>query len=207
MTPSIERTCQRAQPAGCTPHGTDSPRSRLERLGSRSLADHELLSLLLADGLQEPEALRISQDLIKLAGSLHGLVRMSGWAIRRLPGVGPSKAARVQAALELGRRLMTPVSIRPAIRCPEDLVNRARLQMLGGGGETVLVAVLDVRLRLIDLVTVGQGSPHTVELDVRRVVESVLVRDGVAMILIHNHPSEDPRPSAAEDGKGEGGHT
>jgi len=70
--------------------------------------------------------------------------------------------------------------------------------MLGGGGETVLVAVLDVRLRLIDLVTVGQGSPHTVELDVRRVVESVLVRDGVAMILIHNHPSEDPRPSAAD---------
>src|SRR4051812_20558662 len=85
---------------------TDRPRERLYRLGPSALTQAELLAILLTTGTAGRGALEVAGDLLVANGAtLSGLARRPIAELARTTGVGAAKAARVAAALELGRRL------------------------------------------------------------------------------------------------------
>ena len=102
----------------------DRPREKLLRAGAHALGDTELIALLLGSGTRSRGALGVAQDVIAAATDLHGLAGIGADALCRVRGVGPSRAARVLAAVELGRRtLFGDRENRPLMLSPKDLAN------------------------------------------------------------------------------------
>src|SRR5690606_3867847 len=83
---------------------SERPREKLSRAGAGALGDNELVALVLGAGTRARDALSIAQHLIETAGGSDGLARLSTDELKRIPGVGLARAARLVAAVELGRR-------------------------------------------------------------------------------------------------------
>ena len=97
------------------------PRERLASLGAQALAQSELLSLVIGIGHGEQDALSLSRAMLAHFGGLERLNRASTTELQAIKGIGQVKALQIQAAMELGRRLMTPSNEeRPAITTPAE---------------------------------------------------------------------------------------
>src|SRR5215471_16767265 len=84
----------------------DRPREKLERAGALALGDNELVAVIIGHGTASAGALEIANQLISVAGGLHGLRRLDRDELAQVPGVGEAIASRLVAALELGRRTL-----------------------------------------------------------------------------------------------------
>src|SRR5436190_10494769 len=99
----------------------DRPREKLARHGAAALGDNELVAVVLGSGSGSTDALAIANGLLAASGGLHGLVRSTCDELAQVSGVGRAKAARVLAALELGRRTLTHApGARIQLRSPRD---------------------------------------------------------------------------------------
>jgi DNA repair protein RadC len=164
--------------------------------GVQSLADVDLLALILGTGTAgEPVALSAAQ-LLESSGGLAGLQRLGPHGLARR-GIGPAKAARVAAALELGRRALLGqlAEERPTLDCFEQVVRWAKPRLAALEHEEVWLLSLDGKYGLKSARRIAQGGLHGCALLTRDVLSPAL-RDGAsAIVLVHNHPSGDPTPS------------
>ncbi|MBI4613122.1 MAG: DNA repair protein RadC [Planctomycetes bacterium] len=174
----------------------DGPRERLAALGPRALSCEELLALVLGSGVCGFSARQIARSLLAAYGSLRELGRATPSELARCPGVGPTHAARVSAALELGRR--REVELRPPserIRGAADIYARYATQLRDQPQESFHVLLLDSRgvIRAEREVTRGTLDGSLVH---PREIFAPAVREAAAsVVLVHNHPSGDPTPS------------
>lgn len=174
----------------------DRPREKLARAGVGSLGDNELVSLLLGAGVRERNALAVAQDVLAIAGGVRGLGRMSIDELRRVSGIGASRAARLLAAAELGRRaVMGEVGERPRLMTPAE-VGRYLLPLYGGHREERFgVVMFDSKSRVIRTETLSVGSLDTSIAHPREVFRAAAVASASSIAVFHNHPSGDPLPS------------
>ena len=174
----------------------DRPREKLARVGAGSLGDNELIAVLLGTGVRSRDALVVAQDVLVAARNAGGLTRLGVDELVRVPGVGASRAARVLAAVELGRRtIMQEAGERPQLSTPEA-VGRYLLPLFGGHREERFgVVMLDAKNRLIraELISVGTVSASLAH--PREVFRAATVASASSIAVFHNHPSGDPRPS------------
>jgi DNA repair protein RadC len=137
----------------------DRPREKLARVGAESLGDNELLALVLGSGTRSRGALIVADDVLRQAGGVRGLSRIDVDELCRVSGVGTSKASRVLAAVELGRRtLMSPSPRRRRLITTEDLVAHLLPRYSGFRDERFGVLLLDAKQRLMRTVILAQGS-------------------------------------------------
>lgn len=177
------------------PH--DRPREKLERLGVRGLGDNELLALVIGTGSREADALGVANQLIEHAGGLHGLTRMGLDYLRVVSGVGPARAARILAAVELGRRtLIRGAAERPQLLTPRQLAAYLLPQYGAGSVEQFGIVMLDTKQRVIRIRIVSTGSLDSTVVHPREVFREAASASAAAIVLFHNHPSGDPTPSA-----------
>lgn len=170
----------------------DQPLYRLEQHGSGVLSNAELLALLLG----RADALDLAQELLVCFGSLHRLARASRAALKRVRGIGPAQAARLAAALELGRRLQLPDGeAQPRVSCPSDAVALLAPAMAALDQEELRVILLDTRNRVIATRTIYRGSLNTSVVRVGEIFRPAIEAPAAAIIVAHNHPSADPSPS------------
>ncbi len=177
----------------------DRPREKLTRAGVTALGDNELLALVLGSGTRARDALDLAHDVLQTAGGAAGLLRLALEELTAVPGVGGARAARVLAAVELGRRALTrTMGERPQFRSPAELVHY--LMPLYGGHrvERFGVLLLDTRLRLIRAAILATGSADGVVVEPRDVYREALLASATGVVAFHNHPSGDPEPSAAD---------
>ncbi|MEZ4352087.1 MAG: DNA repair protein RadC [Myxococcota bacterium] len=177
----------------------DRPRERLRRLGTAFLSDAELLALVLRTGDARVDAETIGRDLIGRFDGLAGLACAIDSELEAVPGLGPAKAASLLAVVELGRRIAGPaLPLGRVIRGPADVERyfRARLRQLDR--ECFHVVALDGRHRLLgtDLVSLGTLTASLVH--PREVFRQAIRRAAGAVLVVHNHPSGDPRPSGED---------
>ncbi len=169
------------------------PRDKLLRFGARGLNHAELLAVLLGHGVRGQNVIKIAEDLVGRHGAsgLAGLT-LQEWAAH--VGVGRIKAARMLAALELGRRLFAPPPDEPRISSPAEAY--ALLRDLRKARKEHLVALyLDAQNRLILRDTVSIGGLNTTRTHPREVLQPAIVHSALAFILAHNHPSGSLEPS------------
>jgi DNA repair protein RadC len=155
-----------------------------------------LLALLLGTGSVGESAVLLAARLLESSGGLPLLARLSPHGLARR-GIGPAKAARIAAALELGRRaaLELLAEERSLFDSFERVVHWARPRLGALEHEEVWLLSLDGRYGLKSARRIAQGGLHGCALLTRDVLAPAL-RDGAsAMVLVHNHPSGDPTPS------------
>lgn len=178
---------------------TVMPRERLEQEGPGVLADHELIAILLRTGTANEGVLRLSARLLEEYGGFIGLQRRDYAEFLQMGGLGPAKAATLKAALEIGRRVARlPIEDRPAISSPEDVVNLIGFEMAALEQEQLRVVLLDTKNRIIRSPMVYQGSVNEASVRIGELFREAVRVNAVSVILVHNHPSGDPTPSAAD---------
>ncbi len=170
------------------------PRERLLALGAESLSDVELLALVLGSGVPGVSALEVAFRLLSSFGSLAGVARAGVPGLLQHGGVGPARAARVLAALELGRRLLRPQG-RARIRGPADAARFLLPLLAGRERERSLALILNTKNEVISEVEVGEGGPDHAPMEPLVILRATLVRGGTGVLVGHNHPSGDPEPS------------
>ncbi|MBE3590492.1 MAG: DNA repair protein RadC [Firmicutes bacterium] len=180
------------------------PRERLLAQGPQALSATELVALLLDTG--HPRAGASALDLA--ARLLAHLRRQQGEAalaaistasiedIRAVPGIGPAKAARLLAAVELGRRLAEARPARVSVARPEDVVRWLQPRLRDYDREHFVVVWLDTKHHVLGHETVSVGGLDAALAHPREVFKGAVLRSAAAVILAHNHPSGDPTPSA-----------
>jgi len=165
------------------------------------LSDAELLALVLGTGTRGQPVAALAATLLETCGGLEGVVRGGPHGLLGCAGLGPAKAARVTAALELGRRAaLGALALRAPFTSFEDVVEWARPRFAGLDHEEVWLFSLDGQNGLKAARRIAQGGQHGCALSTRDVL-GVALRDAAsAILLVHNHPSGDPRPSAEDLG-------
>ena len=174
---------------------SDRPRERLLAHGAGALSDAELIAIQLGSGMAGKSALNIAQALLSAFGGAGGLAQAEPAELARFGGVGPAKAARLAAAVELARRV-TREPDGTILVGSADIAREAARMLHGQRSEQVVVLVADSRLRLRRTETVAAGSATTCPVPVREVLATVLRHDGIAFAVAHNHPGGDPTPSS-----------
>jgi len=167
--------------------------------GVQTLGDVDLLTLLLGTGSVGESVALSAATLLDRNGGLEGIARLGPHALARR-GIGPAKATRIAAALELGRRalLHALAEDRAVFDCFERVVQWAQPRFASLEHEEVWLLSLDGKYGLKSARRISQGGLHGSALLTRDVLSPAL-RDGAsAIVLIHNHPSGDPTPSAED---------
>jgi DNA repair protein RadC len=176
------------------PH--DRPREKLERLGVQGLGDNELLAVVIGSGSRHADALELANRLLERAGGVHGLTRLGMDRLRVVSGVGPARAARIIAAVELGRRtLLRAIAERPQLSTPQELAAYLLVQYGTPDVEQFGVVMLDTKHRIIRVRIVSSGSLDSTIVHPREVFREAASASAAAIVLFHNHPSGDPTPS------------
>ena len=176
------------------PH--DRPREKLARAGVGSLGDNELVAILLGTGTKGRNALTVAQDVLELAGGVNGLPQLALDDLLRISGVGQPRAARLLAAVELGRRAVTTGSHRLRFANPAD-IGRYLLPRYGGHREERFgIVMLDSKFGLIrsEIITVGTLDASIAH--PRDIFRTAALASAFSIALFHNHPSGDPTPSS-----------
>jgi DNA repair protein RadC len=177
----------------------DRPREKLSRAGAAALGDNELVALVLGSGTCRRTALELAREVLQSAGGADGLLRLELDELRGIGGVGAARAARLLAAVELGRRaLVREAGDRPQFRTPQDLA--LYLMPLYGGHrvERFGALLLDSRLRLIRASIIATGTADGVSVEPRDLYREALLASATHVVAFHNHPSGDPSPSSAD---------
>lgn len=179
-----------------TPTG-DRPRERLFRLGPGALTASELLAVVLATGTTSASALDVAHELLAEQGpALAHLARRPAVELAKVRGVGSAKAARVAAALELGRRLTEEHrGERPKIRAPDDVHRWFGPRLADLAAEEFHVLALDTHSRVTRDLLITRGTLNGSLVHPREVFRAAIAEAAAGIIVVHNHPSGDPTPS------------
>jgi DNA repair protein RadC len=178
----------------------DMPRERLRTAGPGALSDVELLALLLGSGLPGHGVFDVARSLIERFGTLRAMLDAQPEELGGLRGIGPAKAAKLQAVLELARRaLVEELDSRPVIDTPGAVEDYLRLLIGGRPYEVFVCLYLDVRHRLIrPPEESSRGSLSRLVVYPREIVRRTLTLNAASLIVAHNHPSGAVQPSAAD---------
>jgi DNA repair protein RadC len=158
-----------------------------------------LIALLLRTGARGSDAVDVARTLLARCGGLDRLECAPPSELAAVAGVGRAKAATLVAAFELGRRCAAShLPEGASLRSPEDVFNRFSLRLRRLTQERFVVVMLDGRHRVVSEEVVSQGTLTASLVHPREVFRPALRASAAALILVHNHPSGDPTPSAED---------
>ncbi len=176
---------------------TDRPRERLLRVGPGALTAAELLAIILGTGGPGRPVLDVAGGLLEGGRPLGGLARRPVAELARAAGVGAVKAARLAAALELGRRMVEEGrGDRPRIRTPADVYRWFAPRLADLAAEEFHVLALDTQSGVLRDLLITRGILNSSLVHPREVFRGAIAEAAAGIIVVHNHPSGDPTPSA-----------
>jgi DNA repair protein RadC len=179
---------------------SDRPRERLWSLGPAALTTAELLAILLGTGGTTAGVLELAGRVLEIGeGSLRRLAQRPSAELLRAQGIGPTKAARLLAAFELGARIAReerpPLS---RIREPDDVARLFQNRLRDLQVEEFHLLALDSQSQVLREVLVTRGLLNSSLVHPREVFRAAIAEAAAGIIVVHNHPSGDPTPSAED---------
>ena len=176
----------------------ERPREKLLRSGAEGLSTAELLALVLrtGDAASGDSAIDQARLLLSRFATLRGMARATTAELCRTRGVGPAKAAELQAVFELARRFGSEV-LRPGARysCSTEVFRHYHERLRDHKKEVFLALLLDSKNRVLREVRISEGSLSASIVHPREVFAPVVRESAAAVLFVHNHPSGDPTPS------------
>ncbi|MEO8732899.1 MAG: DNA repair protein RadC [Flavobacteriales bacterium] len=175
----------------------DRPRERLMAQGSKALSDAELVAILIRSGTPDLSALELAKHLLAEAkNDLNNLAALSPADLMKRKGIGEAKALSIVAALELGmRRRSGARPERPRLATSAQVYEEVRAVLADLPHEEFWLVLLDRGLRLIETLAISRGGIHGTVADPKVIFRKALERSASCMVVCHNHPSGQLRPS------------
>jgi DNA repair protein RadC len=174
-------------------------RQRFDEAGPGALADYELLELMLFRTIPRRDTKPLAKALLARFGDLAAVLAAPAPRIAEVEGAGPAVAQDLKIAQALlERAAKTALAQRTMISSWSQLVDYCRMSMAHEPREQFRVLFLDVKNQLIADEVLNQGTVDHAPVYPREVARRALELSAAAVILAHNHPSGDPRPSAAD---------
>ncbi|MBW2131050.1 MAG: DNA repair protein RadC [Deltaproteobacteria bacterium] len=178
---------------------SERPREKLLQLGPEGLSDGELLAVLLRIGATGQSAEDLARQLMAQFNGINGIDRAHIEELLAVPGMGVAKTAQVKAAIEIGKRVRRQTFLPQSFDHAADVVAYVRPHFEGKRQECFLTILLDGQNQLLAERWIAEGIPTQATVYVRRVMEEALRVSASAFVVAHNHPSGQPKPSAADD--------
>lgn len=181
----------------------DRPYEKLELAGEKSLTDTELLAILIKNGNREISAMTIAQKVMQLDDQKKGVSFLCNIPIedlKKINGIGRVKSIIIKAALELGRRASrtSPVLGETIIKSPSDIVEFINEEMQLLPCEEIRVVLLDNKNAIMKIIKSASGSVNETLFSPREIFKDALRYNASSVILVHNHPSGNPKPSDSD---------
>jgi len=179
---------------------SDRPREKLMDYGRRTLSDVELMAILIGSGSQQASAVELCRQIMdKFDHDLQLLGRANYLKLCDFPGMGPAKAVRLIAALELGRRRSFRKSVnRPVLNDSLKVYEHIRKMYQDLEHEESWVLYLNSANHLIHQEMIGKGGNDFTPMDIKTVLRVAMESKSSCIILTHNHPSGTLYPSQAD---------
>lgn len=177
---------------------SERPYEKVEMEGAEKLSDKELLTVLIRTGTKTERADQIALKLLELCGEdgLQALWGMDLEKLKNISGIGRVKAIQLLCACELAKRMARGKRLfGTKISSPEDIVSYYSIQLKHQQRECLILVVLDSKGRIVGEEILSLGTIHSSIADPREIFLGALKKNGVSIILLHNHPSGDPTPS------------
>jgi DNA repair protein RadC len=175
----------------------ERPRERMKLHGATTLSDAELVAILIGSGTPGRSSIQLARAL--LADGLAALARRDWPAGKLTEGVGPAKACRIAAALEIGRRLAAlGDGEREPVRDSASLARPLIARYSHYVQERLGAIFLDSKNRIIREREIYVGTLNATTVSTRDVLRIALEENAGGLVAFHNHPSGDPSPSAED---------
>jgi len=170
------------------------PRERFLKHGPEALSDAELFAIILRTGSPNENVIDMSNRLIKEKG-LDKLFDCSLRELQEIKGIGPSKAMQILAMAELGKRYSDSKKPRRFISSAKAVFDLMHEKLKDEKQEHFIVIHLNNRNYYIKEELITKGVLDASIIDAREVFKSAIRNSASRVILVHNHPSGDPKPS------------
>ncbi|MBW2647289.1 MAG: DNA repair protein RadC [Deltaproteobacteria bacterium] len=168
----------------------DRPREKLQSKGAEALSDLELMAVLLGRGVEGHDVFSVSTRVLKIMDAANG--RPSLDELQKIEGVGPAKASLISAALEFARRRIRPEGLK--ISFPPDVL--PLIQHYGDRKQEHFICIsLNGANEVIASRVVSVGLVNKTQVHPREVFADAIADRASAIIIAHNHPSGEPKPS------------
>ena len=179
----------------------DRPREKLLIKGAAVLSDSELLALLINNGNREKSAVEIAKDVLQLGGyNLNELGKLSLKELQKVKGIGIAKAITIAAALEIGRRRHASAALeKTVIKTSGDIAQYLRAIIKDFNYEVFAVLFLNKANKINHFEIISRGGLTGTVADPRVILKIALEQEATSIVLCHNHPSGNLRPSRADE--------
>ena len=179
----------------------DRPREKLLTKGAAILSDSELLAILINNGNKDKSAVELAKDILKLGGqNLNELGKLSLKDFQKIKGIGEAKAITIAAALELGRRRHATAALeKTVIKTSADIAQYMRTRIKDFGYEVFAVLFLNKANKINHFEIISRGGLTGTVADPRIILRIALEQGATSIVLCHNHPSGNLRPSKADE--------
>ncbi len=178
---------------------SERPRERLKEYGAKHLSNTELIAILLRTGVQGENVLSLSSRVLSQVDGLAGLGRSTFAELCSVRGLSEAKACQLLAGLELGRRFLSLVpEERVAINSPQDVANLLAGEMATLDQEHLKVLLLNTKNEVLKIEEIYVGNVNASVVRPAEVIRPAVRANAPSIIVVHNHPSGDPTPSAED---------
>ncbi len=178
----------------------DKPREKLVRIGRRNLTDAELIAILISSGNRQESAVELSKRILSsLSNDLGQLGRLSVKELSRFKGIGPAKAVTIVAAIELGRRRkQLSASEKVAITGSHDAYTLLRHVFEDLPHEEFWIVLLNRANQVVAQQQISTGGQSATVADPKIIFRLAIEHRAASLVLAHNHPSGNLRPSKTD---------
>jgi DNA repair protein RadC len=178
----------------------DRPREKLRDKGREALSDAELIAILIGSGTVSMSAVELAKQILQATNNdLHHLAQLNMKDLQKFKGIGEAKAITIMAALELGRRRKAAEPHkRPRISSSADVYNLMQAELLDLPYEQFWVILLNNANVVIQKTRISSGGVSGTVVDAKMVFQPALQALATGIILVHNHPSGNLKPSQAD---------
>jgi len=180
----------------------DRPREKMLRKGAHSLSDAELLAILIGSGNRDESAVELSRRIMhECSDNINELALLSiSDLCKRFKGIGEAKAITIMAALEIGKRRKTSEILeRKKITSSLDLFDLFEPQLVDLPHEEFWIGLLNGANKVIEIKRLTQGGSRQTVVDIPILLKMALEKSALAMVVAHNHPSGQNRPSNEDE--------
>ena len=178
----------------------DRPREKLLLKGKTALSDAELIAILIGSGNIKQSAVELSKDiLLSVNHNLNALAKLSVPDLQKFKGIGEAKAISIVSALELGRRRkISDSETKPQVRSSTDVYELIKPQLMDQPIEQFWVILLSRSNKVIKKQMISTGGVSGTVADPKVIFKAALDVLASGLILVHNHPSGNLKPSQAD---------
>ncbi len=174
-------------------------KERLRKSGLGELPDYEIIELLLFLSIPRKDVKPLAKKMMQHFGSISQIINADEIELKKIPEITDSIIANIRVVKEIHFRANKEIILnKPIISSKDDLIKYLRSSIGHSKTENLKILLLDSKNRIIGDETAKHGSTNTIAIYPREIVKSAIFHNASAVIICHNHPSGNTKPSRSD---------